>query len=78
MITVNIEKAKSIGHDIRREKRNEEFKPFDDIIAKQIPGKDAAEAESKRQEIRDRYAVIQNNIDESNDIEAIKSAIGLK
>jgi hypothetical protein len=38
MITININKAKTIAHDVRRAARAEEFKPFDDAIAKQIPG----------------------------------------
>ena len=38
MITINITKAKAIGHDMRRAARAEEFKPFDEAIAKQIPG----------------------------------------
>ena len=44
MITVNINKAKAIAHDVRRAKRAEEFAPLDEIIAKQIPGKSATEA----------------------------------
>jgi hypothetical protein len=45
MITINIDKAKTIAHDKRREARTEEFKPYDDAIAKQIPGQaDGAEA----------------------------------
>ena len=38
MITINIDKAKTIAHDKRRAAREEEFKPYDDAIAKQIPG----------------------------------------
>ena len=38
MITINITKAKAIGHDMRRAARAEEFKPHDEAIAKQIPG----------------------------------------
>ena len=78
MIVINIDKAKAIGHDIRREKRNEEFKPFDDIIAKQIPGKDAAEAETARQAIRDKYAAIQEQIDAAETPEEIKTALGIE
>jgi hypothetical protein len=31
MITVNLDKAKSIGHDKRRAARAEEFKPHDEV-----------------------------------------------
>lgn len=75
MIIINIDKAKNIGHDIRREKRNEEFKPYDDIIAKQIPGKDAQEAEVARQQIRDKYLVIQQQIDAATTPEEIKTVL---
>ncbi len=77
MITVNLDKAKQIGHDIRRKLREEEFEPLDEIIMKQIPGNDATVAESKRQEIRDKYAVVQTNIDGAVTPEEIKIALGL-
>lgn len=77
MITVNLEKAKQIGHDIRRKLREEEFEPLDEIIMKQIPGNDATVAESKRQEIRDKYVVVQTNIDAAMRPEEIKTALGL-
>ena len=77
MITINMNKAKAIAHDIRREKRAEEFKPYDEIIAKQIPGKDAAEAEAARQAIREKYTAIQAAIDEASTPEDIKAAVGL-
>ena len=44
-IVIDVTKAKAIGHDMRRAARAEEFKPFDEAIAKQIPGAaDGAEA----------------------------------
>ena len=43
-IVVNLTKAKTIAHEKRRMKREQEFKPHDDIIAKQIPGADATKA----------------------------------
>jgi hypothetical protein len=76
-IVINLTKAKDIGHDIRRAKRAEEFAPHDDIIAKQIPGADAAEAEAARAEIRDRYAVMQTEIDAAATPEKIKEALGI-
>lgn len=74
MITINMTKAKLIGHDMRRAKREEEFKPFDDAIAKQIPGHvDGAEAQ--RQLIREKYAAIQTQIDAATTVDEIKAAL---
>ena len=74
-VAVDLGKAKDIGHDIRRQQRSEEFQPFDEIIAKQIPGLDAAEAEANRQAIRDKYAEIQLAIDTAADPDSIKLAL---
>ena len=75
MIVINLDKAKAIGHDMRRAAREEEFAPLDAIIAKQIPGKDAVEAEAARQFIRDKYADIQLKIDAATTPEEIKAAL---
>jgi hypothetical protein len=74
MIVINIDKAKSIGHNIRREQRAEEFKPFDDAIAKQIPGQ-VEGAEAARQAIREKYVVIQSQIDAASTPDQIKAAL---
>ena len=74
-VAVDLGKAKDIGHDIRRQQRAEEFAPFDEIIAKQIPGADAAEAEAARAQIRDKYAEVQVAIDTAADPDAIKLAL---
>ena len=74
-VTVDLGKARDIGHDIRRTMRAEEFAPFDEIIAKQIPGVDAVAAEAARQGIRDKYAEVQVAIDAASDPEAIKFAL---
>jgi hypothetical protein len=74
MITINIDKAKSIGHDMRRAARAQEFAPYDDAIAKQIPGQ-AEGAEAARQAIRDKYAAVQVAIDAAQDGDAIKAAL---
>jgi hypothetical protein len=71
----DIDKCKAIGHDKRRTKRAEEFAPFDEVIAKQIPGVSAAEAEAARQAIRDKYADIQDAIDAAADPSEIKAAL---
>ena len=75
-VEVDLDKAKDIGHDIRRTQRAEEFKPFDDIIAKQIPGLDASEAEASRAQIRFKYGLIQHAINAASDPEEIKAALG--
>lgn len=74
MITININKAKAIGHDIRREKRAEEFKPYD--IKATIPS-EAVAAEESRQAIREKYALIQEVIDAASTPEQIKEALGV-
>jgi hypothetical protein len=77
-VEVDLDRCRAIGHDIRRAKRAEEFAPFDEVIAKQIPGKDAAQAEAKRQEIRDHFAEVQDAIDEAASPFEIKVALGLE
>jgi hypothetical protein len=74
-VAVDLGKAKDIGHDIRRQQRSEEFQPFDEIIAKQIPGVDAAEAEASRQQIRFKYALIQDAIEIASTPDEIKAAL---
>jgi len=75
VITINIDKAKTIAHDKRREARAEEFKPHDEIIMKQIPGADATEAEAARAAIRTKYSTMQTAIDSATTVDAIKSAM---
>lgn len=56
--------AKEVAHDIRRSVREAEFVPLDKevVIATANPEK-LAEAEEARQEVRDKYAAIQAEID---------------
>lgn len=68
-------KCKGIAHDKRRVARATEFAPHDEVIMKQIPGADAVAAEEARQEIRDKYAKIQSDIDAAVDVEEIKAAL---
>ena len=75
MIKINIDKAKTIGHDMRRAARAEEFKPYDEAIAKQIPGTEGAE--TARQAIREKYAAIQADIDAAAKPDEIKAALGI-
>jgi hypothetical protein len=76
MIKINIDKAKSIGHDMRRTARAEEFKPYDDAIAKQIPGQ-ADGAEIARQAIREKYVIVQSDIEAAQTPDEIKAALGI-
>lgn len=71
----DLDKCKALGHDMRRAKRAEEFAPHDEVIMKQIPGADAEAAEAARQEIRDKYAAIQDAIDAAVSPEDIKAAL---
>ena len=75
-IVIDVNKAKAIGHEMRRAARAEEFKPFDEAIAKQIPGA-ADGAEAERQAIREKYAAIQTQIDAAATPDEIKAALGV-
>lgn len=77
MITINIDKAKVIGHDMRRAARAEEFKPLDEVLAKQIPSTNVVAVEAQRQEVRDKYAAIQIEIDAAQTPDEIKAALGI-
>jgi hypothetical protein len=68
----DLDRCRAIGHDIRRAKRAEEFAPHDEVIAKQIPGADAAAAEAARQVVRDKYAEVQDAIDAAETPDDIK------
>ena len=70
-------KAKAIAHDIRRAARAEEFKPYDEVIMKQIPGIDVQAVEYARQEIREKYAEMQIAIDSANSPEEIKAVLNI-
>jgi hypothetical protein len=74
----DLERCRQIGHDKRRAARATEFAPHDELIAKQIPGADAAAAEAVRQEIRDRYTTVQDAIDAAADPFEINVALGLE
>ena len=71
MITINIDKAKAIAHDKRRQVRSAEFAPLD--IKATIPS-EAAAAEAARQIVRNKYADMQIAIDAATTIEEIKEA----
>ena len=71
-ITINIDKAKTIAHDKRREARSAEFAPLD--IKATIPS-EATAAEAARQVIRDKYATMQTAIDAASTVDEIKAAM---
>lgn len=74
MITINIDKAKVIGHEIRRQKRAEEFAPLDVQVT--IP-MFAETAEVERQKVREKYTQIQEQIDSASSPDEIKTALGI-
>lgn len=72
MIKINLEKAQEIAHEVRRAKRNEDFKPLD--VQATIPAL-AVEAEAKRQAIRDEDNKRQVAINKANDEKALKEIV---
>ena len=72
MIAINLDKAKAISHEKRRTARTAEFAPLD--IKATIPS-EAAQAEADRQVIREKYAAIQINIDEAQDVDSLKAIV---
>ena len=72
MIVINIDKAKTIAHDKRREARSVEFAPLD--IKATIPS-EATTAETARQAVRDKYAAMQVAIDAASTTDEIKAVM---
>lgn len=72
MIQIDMNKAKEIGHSIRRQKREEEFAPLDELAT--IPMY-AADAELRRQVVREKYALVQDSIESAETPEGIKLAL---
>ena len=72
MITINLDKAKAIVHNKRRQARSAEFAPLD--IKATIPS-EATAAEAARQVIRDKYASMQTAIDAATTTDEIKAAM---
>lgn len=68
-------KAKQIAHELRREARAQEFQPYDEVIMKQIPGNDLSQAEVERQKIREKYAILQQQMDSAQTAEELKNLI---
>jgi len=74
MITININKAKTVAHDIRRAARSVEFQPYDEAIAKQVPAQ-VEGAEAARATISAKYAAMQTAIDAASTVDEIKAAM---
>jgi hypothetical protein len=72
MITINIDKAKAIAHDKRRQARSAEFSPLD--IKATIPS-EAVAAETARALIRTKYAEMQSEIDGVTTINELTSIV---
>ena len=72
MITVNVDKAKGIAHEVRRAKRTEEFAPLD--IKATIPS-EAVAAEEARAVIRTKYDDMQTSIDAAADVDTLKTIV---
>ncbi len=70
MITININKAKTIAHDKRREARTVEFAPLD--IKATIPS-EATAAEAARLALRDKYTAMQTAIDAATKVASLKT-----
>lgn len=72
MITININKAKDIAHDVRRAKRTQEFAPLD--VKATIPS-EAVAAEAARQAVREKYTDMQVAIDAAQSTDQLKAII---
>ena len=70
MITVNLDKAKTITHDARRVARSAEFAPLD--IKATIPS-EAVAAEEARAVIRTKYAEMQTAVDGATEVASLKT-----
>lgn len=71
-IVINVNKAKAIAHDVRRAARAAEFAPLD--LKATIPS-EAVAAEAARQVVRDKYALIQTQIEAADTLEQLKEII---
>lgn len=75
MVVINFEKAKNIAHDKRRAAREKEFEPLDAVFLKQIPNQDLTSVEAQRQQVRDKYATIQTQINNAVSIDELTNIV---
>jgi hypothetical protein len=71
-ININLSKAKDIAHEKRRLARAAEFAPLD--IQVTIPA-EAEVAEAARQAIREKYSVLQTQMDAAQTPEELKALL---
>jgi hypothetical protein len=72
LINADLEAAKEISNEMRRDARALEFAPLD--IEATIPSK-AESAEAKRQAIREKYDLIQTQIEKATEISELKTIV---
>ena len=73
-----MDKAKEIGHEIRRKQRDEAFAPYDRIIELKIPGEDAAAAEAERVKIREANELKKQEINAATTTDEIKQILNIQ
>ncbi len=71
-VVVDLDKAKEIAHNVRRQVRNEKFAPLD--IKATIPA-EAETAEAARQVIREKDALLQTSMDNATSAEELKALL---
>ncbi len=71
-IGINIDRAKALAHDLRRRARDKDFAPLDRKVT--IPT-EAAAAEAQRQQVREKYAQVQQEIDSAQSVEDLSAAL---
>ena len=74
-IGINLDKAKAIAHNLRRQQRAAEFAPLDMAIAIRVSGMDPDVIEKEREVVREKYALIQEVIETAETPEEVKAAI---
>jgi len=74
-IGINLDKAKAIAHNLRRQQRAAEFAPLDMAIAIRVAGMDPDVIEEQREAVREKYALIQEVIETAETPEEVKAAI---
>lgn len=75
-VRIDMVKAKVRAHEWRRQKRAEEMAPYDSLIACQIPGQ-AEAAEVERKKLREKYRVLQDQVDLCETPEQLKPIMRL-
>ncbi|MEE9351515.1 MAG: hypothetical protein V3U78_04590 [Thiotrichaceae bacterium] len=74
-ISIDIDGARETAHQIRRMNRQFEYKPHDNIIAKDIPGADKNAAYTSRDEIRIKDDQLQIDIEAGSSADAFKQTL---